>query len=51
MVNDDIDKIRREFDAAKRSFLKIPEALKAMPKTNPEGSIMFSSLLFNFNLF
>ncbi|KAA3490244.1 5'-nucleotidase domain-containing protein isoform X1 [Gossypium australe] len=35
--NDDIDNIRREFDAAKRSFLEIPEALKAMPKTNPEG--------------
>ncbi|XVE98657.1 hypothetical protein REPUB_Repub03eG0125900 [Reevesia pubescens] len=36
-VNDDIRKIRMEFDAAKRSFLKIPEALKGMPKTNPEG--------------
>ncbi|XWS73153.1 hypothetical protein CRYUN_Cryun02cG0101200 [Craigia yunnanensis] len=35
-VNDDIDRIRREFDAAKRSFLKIPEALRGMPKTNPE---------------
>ncbi|OMO97088.1 HAD-superfamily hydrolase, subfamily IG, 5'-nucleotidase [Corchorus capsularis] len=37
VVDDDIDNIRREFDAAKRSFLKIPEALKAMPKMNPEG--------------
>ncbi|KAE8675848.1 HAD-superfamily hydrolase [Hibiscus syriacus] len=36
-VNDDIDKIRREFDAAKQRFLEIPEALKAMPKMNPEG--------------
>ncbi|XVE63461.1 hypothetical protein DITRI_Ditri07aG0022500 [Diplodiscus trichospermus] len=37
VVDDDIDTIRREFDAAKRNFLKIPEALKAMPKMNPEG--------------
>ncbi|XWS27258.1 hypothetical protein CRYUN_Cryun26dG0099300 [Craigia yunnanensis] len=37
VVNDNIDTIRREFDAAKQSFLKIPEALKAMPKMNPEG--------------
>ncbi|XVF47837.1 hypothetical protein PTKIN_Ptkin03bG0143000 [Pterospermum kingtungense] len=36
-VSDDIGKIRRDFDAAKRSFLKIPEALKGMPKMNPEG--------------
>ncbi|KAK9275363.1 hypothetical protein L1049_022627 [Liquidambar formosana] len=35
--DDEIAKIRREFDAAKQSFLKIPEALKGMPKMNPEG--------------
>ena len=34
--NDEIAKIRREFDAAKQSFLKIPQALKEMPKMNPE---------------
>lgn len=36
-LNDEIAKIRREFDAAKKSFLKIPEALKEMPKMNPKG--------------
>ncbi|XP_043815779.1 5'-nucleotidase domain-containing protein DDB_G0275467 isoform X3 [Manihot esculenta] len=34
---DEIAKIRQEFDAAKQSFLKIPEALKGMPKMNPQG--------------
>lgn len=37
IVDDEIAKIRREFDAAKQSFLKIPQALKEMPKMNPEG--------------
>ncbi|XP_057966864.1 uncharacterized protein LOC131157037 isoform X2 [Malania oleifera] len=37
IVDDEVEMIRREFDAAKRSFLKIPEVLKGMPKTNPEG--------------
>ncbi|XP_030535730.1 5'-nucleotidase domain-containing protein DDB_G0275467 [Rhodamnia argentea] len=36
-INDEIAMIRREFDAAKKSFLKIPEALKEMPKMNPKG--------------
>ncbi|KAI3423770.1 uncharacterized protein J3R85_010774 [Psidium guajava] len=36
-LNDEIVMIRREFDAAKKSFLKIPEALKKMPKMNPKG--------------
>ncbi|KAE8708438.1 Metal-dependent phosphohydrolase isoform 1 [Hibiscus syriacus] len=36
-VNDDIDRIRTEFHAAKRSFLEIPEALMAMSKMNPQG--------------
>ncbi|KAM5554062.1 5'-nucleotidase domain-containing protein [Rosa sericea] len=36
-ADDEIAKIRREFDAAKQSFLKIPQALKEMPKMNPEG--------------
>ncbi|XP_050130588.1 uncharacterized protein LOC126607154 isoform X4 [Malus sylvestris] len=37
VLNDEIAQIRREFDAAKQSFLKIPAALKAMPKMNPKG--------------
>lgn len=36
-INDEIETIRREFDAAKNSFCKIPDALKSMPKMNPEG--------------
>lgn len=36
-IEDEIEKIRREFDAAKRSFLNIPAALKEMPRMNPEG--------------
>ncbi|XP_015885556.2 uncharacterized protein LOC107420960 isoform X2 [Ziziphus jujuba] len=35
--DDEIEKIRQEFIAAKKSFLKIPEALKEMPKMNPKG--------------
>ncbi|KAL6012248.1 hypothetical protein ACLOJK_002726 [Asimina triloba] len=33
----ELEKIRHEFDAAKRSFLNIPATLKEMPKMNPEG--------------
>lgn len=36
-VDDEIEKIRQDFVAAKESFLRIPEALKEMPKMNPEG--------------
>lgn len=36
--DDEITKIQRDFEAAKQSFRNIPEALKAMPKMNPEGS-------------
>lgn len=43
----EVREIRREFDAAKLSFLKIPEALKAMPKLNPEGFFLFFSMLLN----
>lgn len=32
-----VAKIRQEFDAAKKMFLKIPDTLKEMPKMNPEG--------------
>lgn len=34
---DGIEKIRREYEAAKKSFPFIPESLKEMPKMNPEG--------------
>ncbi|KAL0559163.1 hypothetical protein IC582_003753 [Cucumis melo] len=34
---EEVQRIRQEFDAAKLSFLKIPEALRSMPKLNPEG--------------
>lgn len=34
---DEIEKIQHEYEAAKRSFLNIPVALKEMPKMNPEG--------------
>ncbi|KAF8033803.1 hypothetical protein BT93_C0152 [Corymbia citriodora subsp. variegata] len=36
-LSDEIAKIRHEFNAAKKSFLKIPGALKEMPKMNPKG--------------
>lgn len=36
--NEEIAALRREFEAAKQSFLKIPDALREMPKMNPKGS-------------
>lgn len=45
LVDDEIAKIRHEFNAAKQSFLKIPEALKKMPKMNPEGTLVLSYAL------
>lgn len=35
----DFDGIWREFDAVKRRFLAIPDALKDMPKMNPRGKL------------
>lgn len=34
---DKVAKIRQEFDAAKKMFLKIPDTLREMPKMDPEG--------------
>ncbi|XP_029129922.1 5'-nucleotidase domain-containing protein DDB_G0275467 isoform X2 [Cajanus cajan] len=34
---EEISALRREFEAAKQSFLNIPEALREMPKMNPKG--------------
>ncbi|CAK7338109.1 unnamed protein product [Dovyalis caffra] len=42
-LDDEVAKIRCEFEAAKQSFLRIPEAVKGMPKLNPEGP--FNSVL------
>ena len=49
MIDDDVEKIRREFDAAKHSFLKIPQTLNFMPKMNPEGIYRDSILPPFFN--
>lgn len=43
---EEISKLRREFTAAKQSFLKIPEAVKAMPKMNPEGHSLYWLIIF-----
>lgn len=42
VLDDEIAQIGREFHAAKQSFLRVPEALKAMPKMNPEGLPVYS---------
>ncbi|KAM3275487.1 hypothetical protein ACQJBY_044075 [Aegilops geniculata] len=34
---DEIERIRREFEDAKRNYLSIPDAIKDMPKMNPQG--------------
>ncbi|EOA26840.1 hypothetical protein CARUB_v10022933mg [Capsella rubella] len=36
-VDEEITKIRGEFELAKQRFLNIPEALNSMPKMNPQG--------------
>lgn len=36
-VEEDITKIRHEFELAKQRFLNIPEAINSMPKMNPQG--------------
>ncbi|KAJ8750715.1 hypothetical protein K2173_015896 [Erythroxylum novogranatense] len=36
-IDGELAKIRTEFAAAKRRFIQIPEALKNMPKMNPQG--------------
>lgn len=37
ILEDEIFKIRHVFDAAKEKFLKVPDALKDMPKMDPKG--------------
>ncbi|KAF3777501.1 5'-nucleotidase domain-containing protein [Nymphaea thermarum] len=36
-INEKIARIREELDAAKRSFLDVPNAIKMMPKMDPKG--------------
>ena len=45
-IQDDIAKIRRDFLAAKENFVRIPDALKGIPKMNPLGFCLFLFLLF-----
>ncbi|KAI3867169.1 hypothetical protein MKW92_010635, partial [Papaver armeniacum] len=42
--NANFTKIRHEFDSARRSFLKIPEALNLIPNMNPEGMYVNKNL-------
>ncbi|XP_030954961.1 5'-nucleotidase domain-containing protein DDB_G0275467 [Quercus lobata] len=37
ITDDEIRKIRHEFDAARQCFHKVPKVLKGMPKMNPKG--------------
>lgn len=41
LSEEEITKIREEYNAAKEKFLKIPDALKQMPKMNPRGCSCF----------
>jgi len=41
-VEDEITKIRHEFELAKQRFLNIPEAINSMPKMNPQGEVLFA---------
>ena len=40
---DEIERIRREFEDAKRNYLSIPAAIKDMPKMDPQGLAVRSS--------
>jgi hypothetical protein len=42
---DEIERIRREFEDAKRNYLSIPAAMKDMPKMDPQGMSTCSPLL------
>lgn len=46
-VDDEIERIRREFEEAKRNFDNIREVLKEIPKMNPEGIMSLSSLILD----
>lgn len=41
ITDDEIRKIRHEFDAARQCFHKVPKVLKGMPKMNPKGLLCF----------
>lgn len=36
-VDDEVARIRHEFEAVRQGFHKVPEALQSMPKMNPKG--------------
>lgn len=44
ILEDKIANIQHEYDAAKQLFLKIPDALKEMPRMDPKGYLQFLSL-------
>lgn len=44
--SNEVEEIRREFEAAKRSFLNNPSALKDIPLMNPRGLLFASSSMF-----
>ena len=48
---DEIEKIRREFNGAKQRFLKVPDAVKQMPKMNPEGLVFVSFFIYHLLYF
>lgn len=50
IVHDEIEKIRKEFTAAKQRFSNIPEALKQMPKMNPTGYSHYYYFLFTLGI-
>lgn len=37
ILEDEFVNIRQQFDAARERFLRIPDALKEMPKVDPKG--------------
>jgi len=51
VLDGEVAKIRGEFEAAKQGFLMIPEAVKGMPKMNPEGAFHDVLAEFLFYLF
>jgi hypothetical protein len=52
VLDGEVAKIRGElFEAAKQGFLRIPEAVKGMPKMNPEGAFHDVLAEFLFYLF
>lgn len=49
LEDEEIARLRNQFETAKHSFLNIPDALKEMPKMNPKGYSIVSACYFLFN--